>query len=680
MYGPRPIQVWKKAHHVGFEGGALVPIVRFVAFALLLMLLGASAQFQPTAPDFSSFESREDIATAGDLAGALRVMRFVQVSDAHILDDDAPAPMRVDALDAVFFATGVSDGARRPQEEYTDESLDAMIRAINAIHALDPLDFVLNTGDNTDNSLENELMRFIDNWEGTHTTAGPISQIACQPDGQSSSATDDSNDVTDACTSLPTVVAQNNTPLIEGLPWFSAFGNHDGLIQGNVPIEPSFQDIAGQFGRRFLQQTEFVRMHFEGSISCESNKPRGSVADDFGHGFGFAGDRLCDEDPDNDGYYSFGSRGLRFIVLDTVNDDFVTSNENWVGGFSPQATLGNDLVGGYAEGSIDAAQYTWLVAELERHKDELVVLMSHHTVNSMFSKHVEGNCGGPNGECLDDLLVAAGYKTGPMLAELLAGYPNVIAWIGGHLHINQIQPKSIAGAPSAGFWNIDTSSVIDMPQEARIIEVWVTADGSKGFLTLLPFTHDFALSRELAMTDEQFDVEKATGTSKDRQALLWFDIPAAVRLVPQTSLPHALRVEPTAPARINGTHGLVGEPLTAALRITDQVTGLPVAGLQVKVAITHTDPAGGPPIHVFNGSVDDHGDGNYSFTFTPQAPRVHYLAYSITDPVAGYPRIDRVVSLDIMAEEPEATPGKKSPGVAAPLLLLALLGLAARRR
>ncbi len=655
--------------------------MRLLALVLLLTLLGASAQFQPPSQDWSGYEAREDIAAAGELAGALRVMRFVQVSDAHILDDDAPAPMRVDALDEVFFGTGVSDGARRPQEEYTDESLDAVIRAINAIHSIDALDFVLNTGDNIDNNLENELMRFLDNWEGTLTTVGPVSSFVCRPDGQSADEQDDADDVSDACTHLPESVANNNTPLAAGLPWFSAFGNHDGLIQGNVPIEPGFQDAAEQFGRRFLMQSEFVGMHFAAGGSCVAGKPAGQLDDDFGHGYGFAGDRLCDDDPDNDGYYSFSSRGVRFVVLDTVNDSFVTGNENYAGGFNPETTLGNDLVGGYAEGSVDAAQYEWLLSELDRSRDELVVLMSHHTVNSMFSKHVEGNCGGPNGECLHDLLTAAGYKTGPEISAALSAYPNVIAWLGGHLHINQVEVKSVPGAPSAGFWNIDTSSIIDMPQEARIVELWVTADGGKGFLTLLPFTHDFAKSRELAMTDAQFDIEKATGFAKDRQVLLWFDIPPLVNLVPQTGLPHKMVVEVLEPTLVNGTHGVVGEPVNVKLRVTDQVAGTPISGLQARVTIEHADP--GSPNQVTRLAADtlaDDGNGTYSLQFTPLQPRIHYASFDVTDALGGYPSVQRVVSLDIGDIEAAGPSGKKSPGAALPLLVLAFIGLVALRR
>ena len=67
---------------------------------LLLVAATVAAQYQPVlGGDFSDLEAREDLEAAGVLEGAQRVVRFVQVSDAHIIDDDAPYPMRQEILD-----------------------------------------------------------------------------------------------------------------------------------------------------------------------------------------------------------------------------------------------------------------------------------------------------------------------------------------------------------------------------------------------------------------------------------------------------------------------------------------------------------------------------------------------------------------------------------------------------
>ncbi len=660
------------------------PLALAALTTLVLASVLGSAQYQPLEqPNPSAYMERTDLAEAGTLPDAQRVTRFIHVSDAHIIDDDAPYPMRQEILD-LFGAP--FESAQRPQEEYTDEILNRIIAAINDIHAADPLDFVINTGDNIDNELENELMRFLDNWEGTVTTVGPISGRTCVPDGQSESVDDDANDVTNQCTSLPVELAQNNTPLAGNLPWYSAFGNHDGLIQGNVPIEPSFNELASQFGRQFLRQTEYVAMHFQGAQSCPGgNTPAGSAVDDWGHGYGYATDRLCDSDPDNDGYYAFEQGGIRFLVLDTVNDDFVTANENLQGLFNPEDQIGYDLIGGYAQGSLDPAQFDWMIQQITDNPDQLIVLMSHHTVNSFISSQMEGNCSG--GYCLDDLMTEAGYKTAPDVIEALNDHTNVIAWIGGHTHQHRIQPKSIAGAPSPGFWNIETSSLIDLPQEARVVEVWVTDNGTRGFLRLDRFTHDHGLGRTLAETDPQHDVAHASGEDKDRDVLLWFDIPEGVVLTPQPILERLLDIEIASPVPdVNGTHGEKDHEVHLAFHITDNMTGAGVDGLNATVTTGYADGTG---LELFNivlaegTPLTGQGNGTYDIHFTPPAPGTYFTTIHVEDASGLYLERSAIFTL-VIGGEAEPTDGgakKESPAVSPALLVagLALVALAGRK-
>jgi hypothetical protein len=643
----------------------------------LLALPGAASQvgggLQPLAPpDWSPYLQREELGAAGDLAGAYRVLRFVQVSDAHILDDDAPAPLRVENLDQYgppFTA------AQRPQEEYTDEVLDAIVRAINAQHRGDPLQFVLNTGDNIDNDLENELMRFLDVYDGTSRTAGPLSGLPCLPDGQSESVEDPDHDVREACTSLPPALAGVASGLDDGLPWLSAFGNHDALIQGNVNPNQEFGEVAAMVGRRFLTQSEYVAMHFEGGQAC-SPGPAGSAADDFGHGYAHAGPRLCDGDPDNDGYYAFDAGPVRFLVLDTVNDDFVTGNGNLQGVFNPQTMAGADVIGGYAEGSLDGAQAAWVEAEIVAHPDRLIVLVSHHTVNSMFSSLAEGYCA-PGVGCLDDLLQESGYKTGPQLAAELAGHPNVVAWVGGHTHRHRVQPKGAAGA---GFWNIESASLIDWPQEARTVELWATADGAKAFWRLTDFGHGFNRSKELELTDPQREAAGA-GEAADRDVLLWFDVPAGVTLAPLPEVPRQWRL------RVVQGAGVAGDPLAAVIEARDALhpdAPLP-DGLSATWTVGHgatdgTDlvvvdvPPGTPLAAERNGTSLLLRGG-----FTPVAGGSHYATVSLLGP-AGEVLATQLLSLDVATGTPPRD-GKASPGLPALVLLLGLaMALAVLRR
>lgn len=647
-----------------------------LSLLLVLAPLASLAQTQPASPpDGASYLVREDLAPAGSLEGALRVLRFVQVSDAHILDDDAPYPVRQEPLDP--YITAFSTAAQRPQDEFTDEVLDSVVQAINGLHAQDALQFVMNTGDNIDNDLENELARFIDLYDGTTTTSGPLSGLPCRPDGQSTGVDDTAHDVTDACTSLPEALSANHSGLAPGLPWYSAFGNHDALIQGNVNPNPLFDAIAGDSGRHLLTQPDYVAMHFPGAASCVST-PAGSPADDFGHGYGFAGDRLCDGDPDNDGYYSFDVGGVHVVVLDTVNDDFATASGHWPGIVNPQAVSGADIIGGYAEGSVDPVQGAWLDAELAANTDRLVVVFSHHTVNSMFTKLAEGYCQDGVG-CLSDLLEQSGYRTGQALIDQLAQQPNVVAWFGGHTHRHRIEAKT---AGDGGFWNIESSSLIDFPQEARAIELWVTADGTKGFWRIDDFGHAFQLSKDLEATDPQREVS-AAGEAKDQDALLWFDVPAGVQVQPQPAAQSRLIIR-----LADGVNATVGTAAEVRVRITDNATGAGVDGLQVTLAIVHGpfvcagQPAPDIAITDFANPPEMSGEGNgtYRTSFNPVDPGTHYLTVS-AQAKPPYEAKAQLLSLDVKGGDQAPCPeGKKSPDLGVPLLVAVVVALALVRR
>lgn len=647
--------------------------MRVVAVVLgLVLVLGLQAGGQqPSSPAGAALTERTDLAAAGDLAGAQRVLRFVQVSDAHILDDDAPYPLRQEPLDP--FITAFSTSAQRPQDEYTDEVLESTVRAINDLHAQDPFHFVINTGDNIDNDLENELMRFIDLWDGTSTTTGPVSGLPCAPDGASTSVEDTQHDVTDQCTSLPEALLANRTALALGLPWYSAFGNHDTLIQGNVNIYPSFQEIAASSGRYLLTQQEYVGMHAEGD-ACRNAR----LDNDFAHGYGFAAERLCDEDLDNDGYYAFRRNGVLVVVLDTLNDDFVTGNALLNGAFNPQSIAGSDVIGGYAEGAIDPVQLAWLRDQIAANPRELVVLFSHHTINSMFTNLGDGPCA-PGLGCLADLLQAAGYGTGGQLSQELAEQANVAAWFGGHTHRHRIQAKDGA---AGGFWNVESSSLIDHPQQARVVELWVTADGQKGFWALRSFGHDFQPSKDLEATDPQRDVA-AAGEAIDQDVRLWFDVPPGVLLRPEPVRPVWDVTRPSAGtypgdgARLDFTaRNTLGALQTAGPYARDAQAEVLVDGQRVAANVSQR----GPDTLAVQASLTGLAEGNHSYVLLLHARQLERDVFQVIDTQA-FNGTFATCSTTCPQERCTSNCGFGIPvGAAWPMLAVALAVLAARRR
>jgi hypothetical protein len=120
---------------------------------------------------------------------------------------------------------------------------------------------------------------------------------------------------------------------------------------------------------------------------------------------------------------------------------------------------------------------------------------------------------------------------GEDVVATLAKHRNVLAWVNGHTHKNEIIAHS---APNHGsFWEINTASHVDFPHLARIIEVVDNKDGTLSLFTTLiesaaPHRTDFsdlsqtglaALYRELAFNAPGRNTELA-GASRDRNTEL----------------------------------------------------------------------------------------------------------------------------------------------------------------
>ena len=69
------------------------------------------------------------------------------------------------------------------------------------------------------------------------------------------------------------------------------------------------------------------------------------------------------------------------------------------------------------------------------------------------------------------------------MRDLLLKYPNVIAYVAGHTHANRVD---LFRKGRGGFWQINTASHIDWPQQSRLIEVMDNRDGTLSlFATIL---------------------------------------------------------------------------------------------------------------------------------------------------------------------------------------------------
>ncbi len=486
------------------------------------------------------------------------LLAFAQLSDVHIVD--AQSPMRVEYVDRYDDkdqpddpTIGIFGAAYRPQEVLTAQIVEAMVREINQIGAGPvtgkPLAFAIQTGDNSDNSQYNEIRWNIGVLDGGEVRAdsGDLTRYEgvmdgdptyydthyWHPDGTPDGKEDDQPRSRYGFPEVPGLLDAARRPFRAaglGMPWYTALGNHDPLAQGNFPstmqlntvavgplkmispptgvsqadvlnalrgnyaefvaafaATPHVRQVTPDPDRRLLQKAEIVEEHF-----ATTGTPAG-------HGF------TETNRSDGTAYYTFDRGLLRFIVLDTVNPN------------------------GEANGSLDQPQFAWLQEQLRTAAGRLVVVVSHHTASTMDNPLV-GTGGDPEPRVLGDEVVT----------ELL-GHRNVIAWVNGHTHSNNVWAHQREGG--GGFWEINTASHIDWPQQARLIEVADNRDGTLSiFATMVdhgaPLSYAgrldgpmglAALARELAANDWQERDQERRGTRKDRNVELLVDAPAFLR-------------------------------------------------------------------------------------------------------------------------------------------------------
>jgi len=241
------------------------------------------------------------------------------------------------------------------------------------------------------------------------------------------------------------------------MPWLGCHGNHEEVSQGVGIVTPELalamvgfhkpfrlpdgidRDVALEMfvrrpeafmagpdlpvtpdaERRPFTRKQFVDSHFRSGAQPEA------------HGFTAANRE------EGTAYYVHDTAAIRFIVLDTV------------------------CAAGGADGCLDEDQLRWLQRRLKDAGDRPVVITSHHTLDTMGNKR---RAGGPRYIDTDEML------------EVVHAEGNVILWLNGHIHANAVKPRPNPHG-NGGFWEVTTSSLVDWPCQARVVEIFEAGEG-----------------------------------------------------------------------------------------------------------------------------------------------------------------------------------------------------------
>jgi metallophosphoesterase (TIGR03768 family) len=438
-----------------------------------------------------------------------KLLRFFTISDVHITDKERPAQLIY--LQQLFINVA---GQPEPVPEYcaltsvysptmlyTTHVLDAAVQTINALHRKESIDFGLALGDVCDSTQYNETRWFIDVMDGHAITPSSGDHLGANTvDYQ-----------------RPYKAAGLNA----SIPWYQVLGNHDHFWMGSYRINnlPNADSIANEVSQylkstmvgdtvlssgttiltsQTILQHKYYMGFIDGSSPYGNIKGIGSVngtnppkvtadsgrrslsrqewiseffnttSNPIGHGFDIA------HKTNGFACYSFLPKAgipLKIIVLDdTQRDDDLSARI-------------------HGHGCLDQQRYEWLKAELQagQDADQLMVIAAHIPIcvnkpgdqtgwwDNKDPAPIPPDPGYANAVTQDDLIIE------------LQKYPNFILWLAGHRHKNTVSTPIVStytnGEAKRTFWQVETCSLRDFPQQFRMFDLYSNLDDTISIVT-----------------------------------------------------------------------------------------------------------------------------------------------------------------------------------------------------
>jgi len=407
---------------------------------------------------------------------AARLLTFFCISDIHITDKESPSQSLWPGYQT---ETGFTNNSPPPGNGNsscyspvilrTTRVLDAAVKTANDLNRLMPFDFGMSLGDDCNSAQHNELRWFIDVMDGHYITP--------------SSGTNAGADTIDY--QKPYQAAG----LDPSIPWYQVLGNHDHFWCGSLVVNDYLRQSCTNNVVLLLgdlkTQGEDSRAEYLGVV--DGSTPDGTVI-----GAGPVTNYIVDGvtnaptiAPDPNRYSLTRSNWMR--------EFFDTTSQPVGHGFSP-ANIANDFAcysfvpkaklplkvivlddtmtdtnfDFNGQGGLDDTHFNWLTNELQlgQDADQLMIIAAHIPIE----------------------LVAVPGSTNISVAEtnLLAAlhnYPDLILWVAGHMHRNNIKSQMSTNGPAYDFWEVETPSLRDFPEEFRTFEILRNTDNSISIVT-----------------------------------------------------------------------------------------------------------------------------------------------------------------------------------------------------
>lgn len=427
---------------------------------------------------------------------AASLLSFFTLTDTHVYDKESPS-QPFDALMTPLIANSLP--AITYTMLYTTHILDAAIQTVNALHKQKPFDCGLFLGDAANNAQYNEVRWYIDVIDGklitpssgAHAGADTIDyQKPYKAAGLDKTIpwyqTKGSHDnfwlganlvgayKPDSQYLQQSYIGEDILKLGLGIlfPPYSGFGqrtNYMGTVDGSTPygdiigngpvITTSAIKVAADPNRHSLNMKDWMREFIDTSSSP------------VGHGF------TQSNIDNNSACYSFEPKSnipIKIIMLDDTQSENDPSLPN------PPATYGN--------GSLDPARLTWLINELDKGQAEgkLMIIAAHVPIGVVPPGGGTGSWGlsvptlVPSSVPPEIKEPTTCITDTDLITTLQNKYSNLILWLAGHQHNNQVtafkspDPKH----PEFGFWEVQTASLRDFPQQFRTFDIVRNTDNT----------------------------------------------------------------------------------------------------------------------------------------------------------------------------------------------------------